>query len=442
MVAGLLLLGVLPAAQAGSAIYSTPYAFTTFAGQPGVSGTNDGTGSAARFVRPNGLAMDAAGNIYVADINDETIRKVTPAGVETTIAGQPNVSGYMNGTNGGAQFYYPVAIAVDSATNLYVSEILANRVRKITPVGTNWVVSSFAGQAGESGTNDGTGTSARFGIPGAGPNGLTVDRAGNIYVVDEGNDTVRKITPAGVVTTLAGKPEVMGTNDGVGSAALFSFPTDVAVDSSTNLYVADSFNYTIRKVTPVGSNWVVTTIAGQPSVYGSADGPGNAAEFNYANYLTVDGATNLYVSDYFNSTIRKVSPVGTNWTVTTLAGLSGVGGTNDGTGSKALFNQPGGVLLDGHGYLYVADVYNYTIRKGYATVLPPLTATLIGGTNVDFQFTGSPGSNYVLQVTANLTPPIQWLPLATNTADANGNWTFTQTNVVPNPPQFFRIASP
>ncbi len=323
---------------------------TTLAGLAGSSGTNDGTGSAARFNYPYGVAADSAGNVYVADTYNDTIRKVTPGGAVTTLAGLAGTSGSADGTGSAAQFSYPSGVAADSVGNVYVVDIDNSTIRKVTPGG---VVTTLAGRAGIPGSADGTGSAARFYWPW----GAAVDSAGNVYVADSGSSTIRKVTPGGVVTTLAGLAGSPGSADGTGSAARFNEPCGLAMDSAGNVYVPDYGDDTVRKVTPGG---VVTTLAGLAGSPGSADGTSSAARFNGPSGAAVDSAGNVYVADWGNSTIRKVTPGGL---VTTLAGLAGSSGTNDGTGSAARFNQPGGVAVDSAGNVYVADSYNYTIRK-------------------------------------------------------------------------------
>jgi len=234
-----------------------PYSFTTFAGLP--PGSADGTGSAARFNSPAGVARDSAGNTYVADTANSTIRKITPAGVVTTFAGLAGSTGSANGTGSAARFNGPAAVAIDSVGNIFVADTNNHTIRKITPAR---VVSTFAGLAGSPGSTNGTGSSARFSFPSA----LAVDTANNIYAADTGNSTIRKITPARVVSTFAGLAGSPGSTDGTGSAARFRFPAGVAVDraGTGNIYVADTSNFTIRKITPAG---VVTTLAGSPGVY-------------------------------------------------------------------------------------------------------------------------------------------------------------------------------
>jgi hypothetical protein len=198
-------------------------------------------------------------------------------------------------------------VEVDSAGNLYVADTDNHTIRKITPVGTNWVVTTLAGLAGNHGSADGTNTAARLYYP----EGVAVDSAGNIYVADQLNCTIREITPVGtnwVVTTLAGLPGSLGSADGTNSAARFAYPSGVAVDSAGNLYVADNDNFTVRKMTPVGTNWVVTTLAGQVGCYGEMDGTGSAARFGNLNILRLDSAGNVYLVDSYNNTIRKGFP--------------------------------------------------------------------------------------------------------------------------------------
>src|SRR6185437_2331431 len=187
--------------------------------------------------------------------------------------------------------------------------------------------------------------------------GIAVDGNGNVYVGDRGNNIVRKISAAGAVTTLAGLAGTNGATDGTGSAARFNSPDGVCVDASGNVYVADSLNDTIRKITPAG---VVTTYAGSAGKAGSADKTGTAASFNFPVGLTIDGTGNIYVTDTGNDTIRKITP---DAAVSTLAGSVGVSGSNDGTNTTALFNGSDGITVDSNGNLYVADTGNHTIRK-------------------------------------------------------------------------------
>jgi hypothetical protein len=323
---------------------------TTLAGTPGMRGSADGTGADARFNFPTGVAVDGAGNVYVADQESSTLRKITPAGVVTTLAGSAGVTGSADGTGADARFDFPTGVAVDGTGNVYVADQNNDTIRKVTPQG---VVTTLAGIAGAGGSADGTGSAARFFVP----TGVAVDSAGNVYVVDQGNVTLRKITPAGVVTTLAGTRGRPGSTDGTGTAARFDFPTSVAVDSTGTVYVSDTDNASIRKVTAAG---VVTTLAGPAGASGSKDGTGTAARLFSPAGVAVDGAGTMYVADTDNSTIRTITPAGV---VTTLAGTSNAGGSVDGTGAGARFGFPAGVAVDTAGTIYVADTGNSTIRK-------------------------------------------------------------------------------
>ena len=225
-------------------------AVSTVAGTAGVAGHADGIGGSASFLGPVGIATDSAGNIYVADTGNNTIRKVTPTGAVTTIAGLAGETGESDGIGGAARFTAPYSIATDSAGNIFVAEMSSHILRKITSEG---VVTTIAGRAGETGHADGIGANATL----YAPHGVATDKAGNVFVADFGNDTIRKVTPAGVVTTIAGLAGESVEYDGVGGAARFSEPVAVATDSTGNVLVLEADN--IREVAPSG---VVTTIAG------------------------------------------------------------------------------------------------------------------------------------------------------------------------------------
>lgn len=277
---------------------SSTGAVSTLAGAIGTSGSADGTGEGSRFNQPGAIAMDAAGNLLVADTGNSTIRKITAAGAVTTLAGSPASRGSADGTGSNATFNTPGGIAVDASGNIFVADSLNATIRKITGTGT---VSTLAGSAGLRGDRDGTGGAARFNNP----NGLSFDSTGNLLVADTGNSTIRKVTPAGDVTTLAGLFGVSGATDGTGAGALFRQPWGLGSDASNNLFVADTGNSTVRKVTAAG---VVTTIAGLPGIAGLTNGTGSSAFFNQPRGLTVDGTGNLYVADTGNAVIRKVAP--------------------------------------------------------------------------------------------------------------------------------------
>lgn len=278
------------------------------AGSSGIAGTNDGTGSIARFNNPDGITTDGT-NLYVSDTNNNTIRKIViSTGAVTTIAGSSSIAGSTDGTGSAALFKSPRGITTDG-TNLYVADTGNNSIRKI--VIATGVVTTIAGSSGISGSNDGTGSTARF----TGPWGITLSGP-YLFVVDLYNSTIRKIViSTGVVSTIAGSPGIQGSADGTGSAARFNGVSDITSDG-TNLYVTDSD--VIRKV--VISSGAVTTIAGASGGYGSLDGTGTATRFNGASGLTTDG-TNLYVTDTGNGTIRKI--VISTAAVTTITNASG-----------------------------------------------------------------------------------------------------------------------
>lgn len=304
-------------------------------------GNTDGTGSSAQFGGIFGIGNDAAGNIYVADRNNNSIRKVTPDGVVTTLAG--GTAGYANGNGSAAQFNYPGDVQADAANNLYVADSKNNCIRKITPAGD---VTTFAG-SGTAGTADGIGIAAQF----SSPTSIVFDTTGNLYVTDALNSRIRKITPTGVVTTLAGS--TAGYADGTGAAAQFNKPDDIVMAPDGNLYVSDTYGNRIRKVTLAG---VVTTIAGN-GVAGYADGTAMSAEFNLPYGMSMDAVGNIYVGDMTNNRIRLIT---TDGIVTTIIGTGG-DGTVDGPGAVAQIPGPRGIVYDANGNLYIGA--SYAVRK-------------------------------------------------------------------------------
>ena len=330
----------------------------TTGGTGGSSSTSGGTGSvspttsggAGFFVRPAGVVLDLSGDIFVADANDHTIKKITPAGAVSVFAGSSGIVGSADGTGTAARFSQPAGLAIDNGGNLYVADSANATIRKITPLG---VVTTLAGVASIRGVNDGTGATALF----SSPTGLAIDAAGDLYVTDSTANTIRKITPAGAVTTVAGTPLARGELDGQGQAAQFNNPSGIAVDGAGNLFVADTFNDTIRKITPAGA---VTTLAGSAGLSGTFDGTGHLALFNQPIGVAIDGSGNILVADSGNSTIRRISSAGT---VTTLAGIAAISGFRDGAGSSALFNQPQALVSSAAGYIFVADTGNALIRE-------------------------------------------------------------------------------
>ena len=330
-----------------------------------VKGYADGTGTAAKFDYPIGIDIDANGNLFVADMSNDRIRKIAPDGSVTSFAGVGTPSSDDLGAKAG--FYNPHGLDIHTDGNISVGDASNHKIRKVTPQG---VISTFAGSG--QGTSDGLRLVAEF----SGIYGMCTDPFGNIYVVDRTNFRIRKITPEGITSTLAGHEN--GYADGTGPYAKFSYPNGICSDAAGNIYVTDAGNYKIRKITPQG---VVTTLAG--STVGFADGPGNTAKFNTdLDGICADKNGNLYVADNYNHKIRKIFPDGT---VSTLAGSTF--GFEDGPANTAKIWQPKGICIDKKGNLYVSDRFNNRIRK----VTPGgIVSTFAGSTE---GYTDGPGAS-------------------------------------------------
>lgn len=328
---------------------------TTFAGTAGAAGSTDATGAAARFNVPFGTCVDLNGNIYVADTANHTVRKITPAGVVTTLAGTAGASGSTDDTGALARFNQPRGVAAGVDGTIYVADTTNHTIRQVTPGG---VVTTIAGTAGAVGNVDATGTSARFDLP----SGIAVDTDGTLYVADTGNNSVRKIVAA-VVTTMA---TASGGHN-------FNAPAGICVAADGTLYLADTGNHTIHSITPMG---VVTKIAGLHGTSGHTNGTGGAATFKNPSGIAAGTSNFLYVADSFNETIRRVTTTGI---VTTEAGLALTIGSVDGTGTVARFSTPLGIATDAAGNQYVADSGNHTIRKVASGASQFQVTTLIPG---------------------------------------------------------------
>jgi hypothetical protein len=349
------------------------------------SGSADGTGTNAQFLSAVAITMDISGNLYVGE--SLRVRKITPSKVVTTLAGSSE-AGYVDGTGINARFNDIRGITVDSSGNVYVTDRNNTRIRKISPLG---VVTTFAGNSQYAGTN-GTGTNASFGNM----FGLTIDTSGNLYAADAFG--IRKITPAGVVSSFAG-----GGPD----------PFGIAIDTSNNIYVANRYNLAIYKYNPAGQQ--IATIV--ENAYSS---------FNTLWAIAVDPSGNVYVSDSNNNRIRKIS---TSGVITTVAGLTGNSGNADGVGTNARFSFPYGIITDSIGNIYVADDGNKRIRKIAFVADPntfsdgPITGTLL--TTFNPALTGStitiPAGTTNAKV-ASFTVAASSLPLKTS---VTGVWTLT-----------------
>jgi sugar lactone lactonase YvrE len=281
-------------------------------------------------------------------------------GETTTFAGSG--PGYLDATGTNALFSFPYGLINDASGNIYVADRSNNRIRKITPAGE---VTTFAGSGSGGAIVNGTGTAAGFYTP----VGITLDATGNFYVSEVSNQAIRKITSAAVVTTLAGNGTA-GNQNGTGTAATFNQPVGMVVDAAGNVFVADYINHLIRKITAAG---VVTTFAGSgtPAL---TDGTGTAASFNGPFALAFDAAGNLIVADYLNHAVRKITPAGV---VTTIAG-NGTAGYLDATGASARFNRPAGLAVDASNNIFICDAFNNRVRKITAA---GVVSTIAGNTN-------------------------------------------------------------
>ncbi len=322
----------------------------TLAGLPETPGSTDGTNTTARFNDPVGLAIAADGTIFVADNQNHAIRRIGTNGVVTTLAGLPGTPGSADGTGTTARFDSPTSLALGSDGALYVSDTGNHTIRRVTLAG---VVTTLAGSAGNADYADGPASDARFNQP----LGLAVAPDGTVFVADSGNHLIRTIATNGIVSVLAGNPETFGSADGTGTNAFFNSPVGLALAPDGSLFVSDANNFTIRKVTPTG---VVTTLAGAAGQDGSADGPTTTARFGKPAELALAPNGTLYIADAAHHTIRRLTPDGR---VSTIAGLVGADGAADGANGLARFFNPYGLAIAARGHLVVADTYNQTIRE-------------------------------------------------------------------------------
>jgi sugar lactone lactonase YvrE len=333
---------------------------TTIAGNPlNLPGSTDGIGSEASFSNPSGVAVDAQGNIFVADTGNNTIRKIAPDQwgntTVTTLAGTAGVTGSADGKGAAASFHAPGSLALDSVGNLYVFDTLNGTIRKVTAAG---VVTTLAGTPGNFGSDDGVGRAASFGFPltcgvPLGTPALAVDAQGNVFVADSGNGKIRKITPAGTVTTIFDSTSPGGSN----VLIFVDRPSGVAVDSSGDVFFVDSIGDEVFELDAQGN---LTVLAGNANASGNTDGVGSSATFNGPSGLAIDGAGNLYVADSGNSSVRRVTSQGS---VQTLVGSTAIAGDADGVGAQASFEAPTGIVVDAAGNTWIADSGNRTVRR-------------------------------------------------------------------------------
>lgn len=324
---------------------------STLAGAAGSAGAVNGPGGTARFNSPSGVLAYGDGTLIVSDTGNNSLRLITPAGVVSVLAGRLNVGGYINGAASAARFFEPSGLTFTS-TGIMVADSLNHSIRKLNLV--TYETSLLAGGGGNFGNVDGVGAGARFNYP----NGVAVHSSGDIYLADTRGSSIRRISPAGVVTRVAGLASGDAYVDGPTGVASLNYPFGLTVAPDRTIYFCENQLHTIRRVLHDGS---VTTIAGTADVSGSADGTGAAARFNFPSAIARDQNGNIYISDTFNHTIRRIA-AGTQ-TVTTFAGAALVPGSADGAGPVARFRFPRGLAFDPQGNLYVADSSNHTIRK-------------------------------------------------------------------------------
>lgn len=378
----------------------------TIAGIPDSIGSINGAATIATFQKPHGLAVDNKGNIYIADRDNNMIRKVSTDGIVTTIAGNGNV-GDQDGIGTNATFNDPWGLVVDSSGVVYVADTKNHKIRKIDTAGN---VTTYAG-TGTRGYAGGNRLTATFGNP----TDIEIDSDGNLFVVDHTTYLIRKITPAGQVINFAGTANLVGSADGPGASATFNRPYGLAIDSNNNIFVADEHNHLIRKIDP---NGVVSTFAGT-GTFGSLDTVASHSQFNYPWDLTFDKDGNLYIGDGENECIRKIA---TDGNVSTLAGLPGNEGNKDGIGANAEFTSPTGIQYDPNTEkLFVAEAYSHVIREITITDGSVAGANLAAsdtfvslGTNVQFTISPSNFQEYNLYINGSLVVSSNTASITTN----------------------------
>jgi len=447
-----------------------PIIITTVAGNGGSGESGDGGLATNAMLFAGGVAVDSSGNFYIADSANDRVRKVNTNGIISTVAGIG--IGSFTGDGGPAavaSLFNPVDVAVDASGDLFIADEWNDRVREVN---TNGVISTVAGNGTNGFSGDGqAATNASL----SDPAGLAVDAQGDVFISDAGNNRVREVGTNGIILTVAGN----GTNgfSGDGQAATnasLSSPAGLAVDAWGNLYIADSGNKRVRRV---DTNGFISTVAGNGDAgYYGDGGPATNAFLELPAAVAEDVFGNLFIAD----STEHVRQVAANGVITTVAGNAGFGYSGDGgSPTNARLSDVYGLAVDSLGSLFIADTGNNRIRKvaafgpslalgdltlgeaglydlvvsnafgsvtsaviRVAPILAPLTASLRAGPAVQIQFTGTPGSSYVLETTTNLGAAASWQPLFTNAAGANGSGVFVDTNAPAFPARFYRLTLP
>jgi sugar lactone lactonase YvrE len=363
-------------------------------GENGEAGYQDGTGAGARFNDPMGLARDAQGNLYICDARNHVIRKVTPAGVVSTLAGMPGEAGAANGIGEAARFNFPADIAVSPTGILYVADSGNHCIRKITANGTVTTVAGNLGSANDINLNygndfttvspklDGKGVAARFNTP----SGIAYSPAGFLYVSDTENQLIRKVLLNGTVTTLAGKAGTWGTENGTKTAARFNSPRGLCIGTDGNLYIADSLNHAIRRMTPLG---VVTTFAGSTSEHGCQAGSRLEARFCEPTDIASHPDGGFIVCESFANALFRIKSDGM---VSML-----VGGAAPTTPSANTLSSPNSAVCDAQGNVYVSDTFNQEVRLIIEKFETSITRAN-GSTQLTITWNSLAGRDYQLQM--------------------------------------------
>jgi sugar lactone lactonase YvrE len=397
-------------------------AVTTFAGAQGTTGYADGTATAARFSDPVGLAVDAAGNVLVADSGNHCIRRITPAGGVTTLAGTPGVAGSQDGAANAARFDTPSAVAVGADGTVFISDTGNHTLRRLDRSGR---VSTFAGKPGISGATNGLAAAARFNAP----LGLAVSASGIVFVADSGNHLIRRIDASGAVTTLAGVAESWGDEDGPAATARFNGPVGLVLAQSGALFVADALNHAVRRITADGT---VNTLVGNSSEAGFVDGAAREARLGTPAELALDARGNLYVADALYHTIRRV---GVDGRLDTVAGLAGADGGSNGAYAAARFFNPYGMAVTPRGTLVVTDTYNATLRE----IVAPFALRVLATGRV-IQWESQPGQRYQVYTCTDWSQP--WTPVGDPVTASGTNTDWTDTLSAPARERWYQIRIP